>query len=200
MKIRSLKFSRFALVVLAAGLAVGATPLLAADTGLYFNTDLGANFMSDIKLNNNNGGGKVSMDAGLRWDLALGYAFKVADQVTVGPEIETGLLYNSVKAPSTADLYQVPVLGNLDLNWHLNPKWDMYFGGGAGADSWFVENSGGNVHDNTDFAWDAQGGIRYNLNSHNAIGLGYKYLGFKPNFAATPVGNHAIFASYTLSF
>lgn len=208
MKIRSLKISRFAILICSASLVVGATSLYAGDGssgGLYFNTDVGVNLMDNLTIPS---GGSISLNPGLRWDVSMGYAFKLSDHLTLGPELETGILYNSLNqatlgglsAPVSGDYLQVPLLANAVLNWHFSPHWVAYAGAGGGFDLSSISSSASPmIGSETDGAWQVMAGIRYKFGSSSALGLGYKYLAFTPSGLNT-VGNNSIMASYTLNF
>jgi opacity protein-like surface antigen len=205
----TLKTPRFAPLIASACLLVGAPLLHAGDAssgGLYMNTDAGVNLMDDLVVP---GVGKISLDPGLRWDISMGYAFKIADKLTLGPELETGILYNSMDQatplggpshPASGDYYQVPVLGNVVLNWHFNPHWVAYAGAGAGCDLSITDTAAASqIASETDFAWQVEAGIRYKFGGSSALGLGYKHLAFTPSGLNT-VGNNSIIASYTINF
>jgi opacity protein-like surface antigen len=194
-------------------MVVLATSLPAQDDkigGLYFNTDAGVNFMNNLVAP---GVLSISLDTGLRWDVSMGYAFKIADRLTLGPEMETGILYNSLNqatppggssSPVSGEYLQVPILANLVANWHFNSHWVAYAGAGAGYNLSTMSVTSVSGIDTSvfaseaDFAWQGIAGIRYKFGS-SALGLGYKYLAFTPNGLNT-VGNSSILASYTLSF
>lgn len=197
MKISSCKFTRTALMLGSASLILGAPSLLAQDassglkTGLYLTPDAGVNLLSASS------SGAPSFDPGLRLDLSTGYAIKLADQVTLAPELEVGYLYNTwSKQGASGHVSQVPVLGNIILNYQFTPNWTIYGGGGAGCD--YADASGGNLNE-TDFAWQGEAGIRYAFGS-SEIGVGYKYLGFETSHGNTRIDNNAIMASYTFHF
>lgn len=197
-----------------ASLVLGATSLLAQDTssglksGLYLSTDAGLNLADNLTMSE----GSISLSPGLRWDVSMGYAFKLSDRFSLDPEMEVGILYNSLDTASaggqgasvSGSLTQVPVLANAVLNWQFNPHWVAYAGGGAGYDysSLNVSSVGGigigATGSESDFAWQGMAGIRYMFGS-SELGLGYKYLAVKLSGLQT-VGNNAIMVSYTFHF
>jgi opacity protein-like surface antigen len=208
MKLKSCTAIRTGVLLGSASLALAATPLLADDshtTGLYLGTDVGLNLADDLVVP---GFGSISLDPGVRWDVTMGYAFKLADQLTLAPEVEVGLMYNSYdkatefgvgSAPISGDLLQVPIVANLILNWHFSDNWVAYGGGGAGYDYFETDNNDiGLSSSESDFAWQGEAGIKYKFGA-SELGLGYKYLASQPSGLQT-VGNSAILVSYTLHF
>ncbi len=213
-KTGSSKVARLGLMLGCAGLTFGATSLRAQDVnlrGFYMATDAGVNIVDDVTLTaTGKNGGSVSLGTGVRWDVSMGYDFKLSDQLSLAPELEVGLMYNpldtytstSGKSSSISGQFiQVPVMANAILNWQFAPNWVAYGGAGAGMDYSIlnVSSSGSSgIASEADFAWQGMVGIRYAFGS-SEIGLGYKYLSVKPNGVQT-VGNSAIMASYTLHF
>jgi opacity protein-like surface antigen len=211
MKRQISKVSRITLMVGSAGLLLGGTSLHAQDVGLrgfYVSTDAGVNLVNNLTID----AGSVSLNPGLRWDASVGYAIKLTDQLSLAPELEVGILYNSLNSASadgasasvSGNFTQVPVLANAILNYEFSPNWVVYGGGAAGYDycSLNVSTVGANEVDATgsesDFAWQGLAGIRYKFGS-GEIGLGYKYLAVTPSGLHT-VGSNAILASYTFLF
>jgi len=193
-----------ATLVLGSALVLGATSLLAQNassgalsapapglrSGFYLGADAGVNLLQISGTESS-----VTADSGLRLDLTTGYAFKLTDHVTLAPELEVGYIENTFKSADsshTRELDQVPVLGNVLLNWELTPNWTLYGGGGAGVDSYSVSSS------DTVFAWQGEAGIRYAFGS-SEIGVGYKYLGFETSDHVN-IDNHSILASFTYHF
>ncbi len=212
-----------------ASLALSATSLLAADadssgmvvpppelrSGVYLGTEVGLNLADDLTGSGHTFLGpttaSVSFSPGVRWDLSLGYAIKLADQLTLGPEVEVGILYNpldsvsgraagvSVSKSISGYLIQVPVMGNAVLRWQFSPGWVLYGGGGAGYDYCVLGvNNDDHIGHEGDFAWQAMVGLKYAFGP-SEVGLGYKYLAVQPSGAKT-VGNNSIMLSYTVHF
>jgi hypothetical protein len=212
-KIGSGKVARLGLMLGCAGLTFGATSLRAQDVnlrGFYMATDAGVNIADNLVVPT----GSISLGTGVRWDVSMGYDFKLSDQFSLAPELEVGLMYNPLdtatpnggkSVSASGQFIQVPVMANGILNWNFSPNWVAYAGAGAGIDEDVlnVSSVGGNsttglTGNECDFAWQGMVGIRYAFGS-SEIGLGYKYLSVKPNGVQT-VGNSAIMASYTLHF
>lgn len=222
MKTKSRKVTRTALLLGSASLALGATSILAADdssggmvvpppglrSGVYFATDAGVNLADDLTVSRNS----VSLSPGVRWDVSMGYAIKLADQLTLAPELEVGIIYNALdsasagrKSASVSGSYiQVPVMANAVLNWQFCPSWVLYAGAGAGYDYSYLDVTGVNGRGidasggESDFAWQGMAGIKYAFGS-SEVGLGYKYLAVQPSGLDT-IGNNTFTLSYTLHF
>jgi len=180
-----------AFVLGSAGLVLGAAPLLAddaSDGGLYLSTDAGVN-LANLSV----GSASVSLDTGYRIDLAAGYGIKLSDQFTLAPELEVGFLGNSIVG---FDFYQVPVLGKGILSYKINDAFSVYAGGGAGYES-LITSWYGLLGDTENVAWQVEGGLKYKF-GRSELGLGYKYLDFKP--AGFELSNNSILLSYTLHF
>ena len=164
-------------------------------------TEVGLNLVDDLTQTINTSAGSVSgsisLSPGVRWDLSMGYAIKLADQVTLGPELEAGIMYNALDTASArvtkahrersvgGYFIQVPLMANAVLRWQFSPGWVFYGGGGAGYDYNFlgVDNVAGigvNLnHNEGDFAWQGMAGIKYAFGA-SEVGLGYKYLAIQP--------------------
>lgn len=222
MKTSSYNVTRIALLLGSASLALGANPLLAADdssaglvapppelrSGLYMATEAGVNLADDLTVARDS----IKLSPGVRWDLSMGYAVKLSDQVTLAPEVEVGIIYNALDSISAGRLgasisgsyVQVPVMANAVLNWQFSPNWVLYAGAGAGYDYNNLDITGVNGNGvevtggESDFAWQGMAGIKYAFGS-SELGLGYKYLAVQPSGLDT-VGNNAFLLSYTLHF
>ena len=208
-KIQSSNAVYAALALSCAGLGITVNRVCADDTlsGFYASTEAGLNLTSDLRAPSVS----ISLRPGVRGDASLGYAWKLTDEISVGPEIGAGLLYNSLdqaKAQGQSisvggSLMDVPLLAHAVLHWQFQPRWGMYAGVGAGCafSSLHVDSSGGDYGLNgtdVDFAWQAMTGIRYRFGP-NEIGLGYEYFSFHRAGVQT-VGNNTILASYTFNF
>ena len=186
-------------------------------SGGYIGVDAGVNVVSDFKHSGRGFDYGISLEPGIRFDIQGGYAFKLADTVTFGLELETGYLYNTLERAHvrvgkftasgevSGDYFQVPLLVNGKLNWQFAPGWVAYGGGGVGVDFLLLDTPGvlassnvSTIGSETDFAWQALGGIHYSFGNHE-LGVGYKYLAVKPQGLSTQ-GNHGILLTYAFHF
>lgn len=197
--------------ILRVGLVVGAlcvwscTQGTAADSGPYYvSVGAGVNIVGDVDFK---GGGSFEFDPGLRVSLAGGYRF----MPMISAEIETGFIYNDVKDAGDTSLSHVPLLANVVFRFENPTHFVPFVGVGAGGIASFltIDDIISKDHD-TDvvFAWQVQAGVHYQINDHMSAGITYKYLGAdNPQFDVgggtvrfNPVQNHAIMASFKLSF
>src|SRR5580698_5355440 len=161
-----------ALVLGSAGLIFGAASAHAQRSGLYLDGDVGVNLADDLV--SSDGLGSVSLNPGVRGDLALGYGFGLLGRVSLGPELEAGVIYNSFGNGSAnghsssggGDLVQVPVLVNLVVGCRVWDRWSVYGGLGAGAEYGNVSVSSGSPLSGLagrqgGFDWQAKLGVQY---------------------------------------
>lgn len=214
MKTSTHNIKRMLLALGTVSLALGTTSLLAADadyggmtgsstglqSGSYIATDLGLNLASDLTVPFV---GSISLSPGVRWDISTGYAFKLADQLTLAPEVELGIIYNPLDKATgggsvSGSYVQVPVMADGVLNWQFSPHWVVYAGGGAGVDYSSLDISGAGTGRESDFAWQGLAGIRYGFGP-GEIGLGYKYLAVKPSGMET-IGNNTVLVTLMFHF
>lgn len=180
-------------------------------SGPYVTTDAGVNLAEKLKGRGDLTGLSASFSPGVRWDLSTGYAFKLADALTLAAELQVGIIYNSfdrasynapgfsISAPIDGNFLQVPLLFNAIVNYEVLHNWVIYAGGGVGVNFVFDNISGSDViGDESDFAWQGFGGIKYEF-GRSDLGVGYKYLGFQPSGAKT-LGNNDILVSYGFHF
>lgn len=185
--------------------------------GFYANAGVGVNIMQDITASAGGATGRLSTDVGERITLNVGYMVPLACKTSIGLEFETGALVNTLDKDtvtsggitSTADLngyyYQLPFLVNGVLVCHAVPKWAFYVGvGGGGVYSRLHvhEINGFDVDQNsdeTDGAFQAMAGARYEILPNQEVGIAYKYLAVFVNDTDT-VHNHAVMATYTFHF
>lgn len=170
MKLNVLKNSQLAVIGGLAMLAVCATTAKAdgAQTGFYLSGDSGLNELEQFH--------HISTEPGLRFDLDAGYGFSLAPQLTLGAELETGFIYNNLRIKKTGgEDDQIPLLGNLVLNYHLG-KFVPYVGAGIGGDYSALSAGEKANYSNVDPAIQAEAGVRYEVCDHFEVGLGYKYL------------------------
>jgi opacity protein-like surface antigen len=152
--------------------------------------------------------GSLSFHPGIRADFSIGYAFKVSDQVSIGPDLDVGVIYNEMdtfteygvgSGSLSGHLVQIPILANVVLNWQMSPRWFGYVGVGLGMDHYSVQDSDNvEVFSESRFAWQAQTGLRFRIGS-GLLDFGYKYLSITPT-GAQRLGNNSLLASYTWQF
>jgi len=156
--------------------------------GPYFRTEVGPTFYQDGTLNKFGGSVRkdVEFDTGFTFDAAIGYAFNKY----LATDFEFGFIgadINSVKGFFVYDnttLYNAPFLANITFSYPI-PRTIVtpYIGGGVGGSLTVFDTDGfGNstdavFGDDTDFvfAWQAFAGLRFDLNKHMSLGLGYKF-------------------------
>ncbi len=206
------KATRGALALSSVGLIASAVTLHAGDniSGFYVGADAGINFESDLTYTGSGIPYQLSVQTGVRADATVGYAIKLTDHLTIGPEVEGGVIYNTINQLSsgignfsgTGSITQIPVMGNAVLKWHFCRHWIAYGGAGAGYDYNTLEfNSApyfNEKNNESDFAWQVMGGVKYKL-GRNELGVGYTYFAYTPS-GFKSVGNNTIFVSYTFDF
>jgi opacity protein-like surface antigen len=219
-----IKKSKLAVVAGCALWAACATTMQAdVVPGFYMNADTGVNLMTGIRGQFEPGGGpgnNIKLDPGTRFGLEVGYGFKLADQLTLGVEAESGFIWNGGQSYSSdgfgtelgGNLYQVPILANVIGSYHFG-KFTAYVGAGGGfdyisANVWSVAN-GPVVAAGQDFGPAVQGiaGLKYALSDKMELGLGYKYLtAFSEKLSGqlqdrlSEVNNHSISLTFTYHF
>ncbi len=178
-------------------------------SGLYFSTDLGLNSADDLASSD----ASISLSSGYRLDLSMGYAFKLSEQVTLSPEFDLAVLYNSLdsitlpsgeSASVSGSFTQVPLMANAVFNWQFVPHWVAYAGAGFGYD--YMNLSTDSVAGNDLYldssesasAWQAMAGVRYKFGS-TGLGLAYKYLSTTPE-GMQAVGNNAVMLTFIANF
>jgi OmpA-OmpF porin, OOP family len=184
--------------------------------GYYVKADLGPSFMQSIHYKN--APGHIDVDPGIRGDLIFGVNF---NRFLAG-EFELGSLANSLDTSSgqisaiayDANLYQVPILGNLIFKVPLGAGVTPYIGAGAGGvvSSLYLRTVGHYWAYDTDFNFAFQGmaGVDFAINPKMTVGVGYKFLGtleqtwFGDNPALTVhadnLYSHTVLASFTFKF
>jgi opacity protein-like surface antigen len=161
--------------------------------GLYFRGGIGPEIahQTDVKdFFGPTSGIRVKYDPGLRISAAGGYQFCKY----FSAELESGILYNSIKSitgsPSPdASVANVPLLANAVFHIPLESNFVPYCGFGFGGSSSVLtidhatirDGSGINRSldgDDSDFVWAAQAfaGFRYEFNDRMGVGFGYKFL------------------------
>src|SRR6266404_329176 len=137
------------------------------DPGLYFRGGIGPALADETDINEFLGpvsGVKVKYDPGVRVSVAGGYQFCRFFSV----ELETGVIYNSIKSISTspdtdASLAQVPLMANAVFHIPLESRFVPYCGFGVGGSSSVLDINratvrGVSLHgDADDVVWALQG-------------------------------------------
>lgn len=162
-----------------------ALPASAADTGLYFNADAGANWAMDADISVSGGGsGDLKTDIGFRFSAGVGYNLNK----NWGVEFDTGYVWNTIdKAKAIgaslsgdSSFSHTPFMINVVYRYQLGAKFETYIGGGAGG-VYSVLNidEPGSSDDDGDvvFGWQAIAGVRYIISETMSVGVGYKYMG-----------------------
>jgi opacity protein-like surface antigen len=173
-------------------LVCSVTPARAQHSGPYVKAELGPTITEDVKIHEFLGipaGTKIEFDPGFRF--AIGGGFNFSDVVAIGGE--TGVSYNYVDhingAISEGDtaIGNVPLMANITFKIPTRSIVTPYVGAGAGI-SWafidadIVSNQPGNtfvLHGSDSdavFAWQAFGGLKFEINPQMSVGIGYKYL------------------------
>lgn len=162
------------------------------------------NFLSD-----HSSGGLASIAIG--W----GELFKLNEQVSLRAEIEgqfrdTGRLvtgsFPGPPGPPTF-FYQThagthALFGNLWLDWRVGGPFTLFVGGGIGA-AWHDVSTNDTVVSgsgiSTDFAWQAGGGIAYDLSKHFQLVFGVRYVDLgKSDTRLSTIGGGLDAGNYTL--
>lgn len=238
------KYTRILPAIISAGLLAGASPLLAGVKGSYqpmppsttkvssggglifggyANLEAGVNIADPLKLSQPLGflvtgqpvTGQISLNTGFRVSGMFGHAFRLSDKVSLGLELEVGVIYNSLKnvtisAPGVASVstpagdgnyVQVPIMVNAIINWEFAPKWVLFGGGGAGYDLVFFSSNltPGTVGTDGQFAWQAIAGLRYCVSNRFNMGVAYKYLSVQPK-GLQQQANHGVVADFMFGF
>jgi opacity protein-like surface antigen len=163
------------------------------EAGFYWRADAGAAIPEDGHLTHLGGfpsGQTVEYDPGVALDLAGGYSFNryFSTELQVGG---TWHYINSIEGAYSDDssFGTIPILGNIVLQLPIpETRLVPYLGVGAGGaatffdtDELFFRTPGGSfsLHGGDSdfvFAWQAKGGLRFDLNEKMSLGLGYRYL------------------------
>lgn len=129
-------------------------------------------------------GSRVKFDTGFHFGLGIGR--EVTDYFRV--ELESGFNYNSLKSIDTAtassgNIYRVPVMGNIVLQYPNRTRITPVIGGGVGA-HWLAMDAqnielGSTVLDDSASTWvfgyQGYGGLRYHFNERMNLGVFYHY-------------------------
>jgi len=194
------------------------------EAGPYFRGGIGPALAHRTDVNEFSGpisGVSVKYDPGLRISLAGGYQFCAY----FSAELETGVIYNSIKSitgsPDTdASVGQVPLLVNAVFHIPVGSGFVPYFGFGAGGSSSVLDIDHASINgvalhgDEADEVWAAQGfaGFRYEFSDHMGVGFAYRFLATgEPRWDTISVGgfgkigfenarSHSFLAEFTLKF
>jgi len=203
-------------------LCLGSATAVSAPLGVRGWYELGATAAEDAKLESFFGepfsGGKVKFDPGFRGAIALGKEFSRY----VALEAEGGFHYNSIRSIGGADsdngeLYQLPVLGNLVLQFPNRTRIVPVVGGGVGAVFSILDGKNitlGNsrfsdTEETWSFAYQGYGGLMYSFRPDMALGISYHYLrndgptwdlGDGNNIKLNRLVNHSLVLTYNFRF
>jgi opacity protein-like surface antigen len=185
--------------------------------GLYGWYEGGPALVEDAKIRDFFGeavaGSRVKFDTGFHFGLGIGR--EVTDYFRV--ELESGFNYNSLKsiddaAASSGNIYRVPVLGNIVLQYPNRTRLTPVIGAGVGA-HWVALDAqnielGSTVLDDSGNTWvfgyQGYGGLRYQFNERMNVGVFYHYSvadGPSWEFDSIPSGNFKLnsLRTHTLS-
>ncbi len=139
----------------------------------------------DAFLNEPVSGNKVEFDPGVRG--AIGFGYELTRQVAL--EVEGGFHYNSISSVAgasadRADLYQVPVLGNISLHFPNRTRFVPVLGAGVGAVFSILDADNISLGSTTfssseetwSFAYQGYAGLAYHFRPDMALGFTYRYL------------------------
>jgi opacity protein-like surface antigen len=124
----------------------------------------------------------LSLDPGVRVDFAPGYNFCQY----FGVELNTGFIWNSLDGidtsagtiPVEGDLLQIPIFGNVILQYPTSIHLTPYIGAGGGG-SYIrldLDDVDGDAGDDFFAAYQFFGGVRYEIDEGMSVGLSYKYM------------------------
>ncbi len=129
-------------------------------------------------------GNRVKFDTGFHFGLGIGR--EVTDYFRV--ELESGFNYNSLKTiddatASSGNIYRVPVMGNLVLQYPNRTRITPVIGAGVGAhwvalDAQNIELGTTVLDDSANtwvFGYQGYGGLRYHFNERMNVGVFYHY-------------------------
>jgi len=170
-------------------LCLGSVTAVSAPLGVRGWYELGGTVIEDAKLesflNEPVFGSKVKFDPGFRGAIALGKELSPY----VALEAEGGFHYNSIRSIGGAssdngELYQIPVLGNLILQFPNRLRLVPFIGGGVGGvfnilDGDDISLGAGRFSGSEEtwsFAYQGYGGLMYSFRPDMALGVSYHYL------------------------
>lgn len=140
---------------------------------------------------------------GLRFDFHCGYRIKKWAAV----EVEAGVIETKLNDLAEHDLYQIPMLVNLVLNYPGEKFWP-FFNMGIGGLEWVAVPKSWSYRVPTDsdfvFAGQVSAGLRYRIQKHLELELGYKLLLVSPvHFQTARIDSsrtHSFFVAATWNF
>ena len=202
-KLKYFTASAAALVITAANLQANDEP------GFYAKVDAGGALQQKFHMN----GTRVDFNPGFRADIGFGYNFCKA----FAAEFEVGSIWNSFDkvggVPLTSnqegDFYQYPFLAKAVFKHPFQNGLTPYLGAGVGGVGATLHLKPG-IYDNSSsdiaFAYQAEAGLKYALNEHIEVGVGYKFLGthgfdfFNSTIQTDHTFSHSILASFVWNF
>lgn len=175
----------FSATLLAAGTAAAESYY---GEGLYGWYEAGPALVENAKIRDFFGedvvGNRVKFDTGFHFGLGIGR--EVTDYFRV--ELESGFNYNSVRKiddalGSSANIYRVPIMGNLVLQYPNRTGIVPVIGAGVGAhwlalDAQYIELEAAELNDSSStwvFGYQGYGGLRYQFNERMNLGVFYHY-------------------------
>lgn len=187
-----MKLTRIAVVAFTSIASLAAFDEALADSyygeGLYGWYEGGPALVEDVKIRDFFGetvdGSEVEFDTGFHFGLGIGR--EITDYFRV--ELESGFNYNSIRGitdatASSGNMYRVPVMGNLVLQYPNRTRITPVIGAGVGA-HWMVMDAqnieiGSSVVDDSASTWvfgyQGYGGLRYHFNERMNVGVFYHY-------------------------
>jgi len=170
-------------------LYLGSATAVSAPLGVRGWYELGGAVIEDARLESffdeTASGNKVKFDPGFRGAIALGKEFSRY----VALEVEGGFHYNSIRSiggssSDNGELYQVPVLGNLVLQFPNQTRLVPVIGGGVGGvfnildadDITLGASRFSDTEETWSFAYQGYAGLMYSFRPDMGLGLGYHYL------------------------
>jgi len=197
-----------------AGLAGAFAARAETDGSTFAIVGAGVNFLQDITFP---GSPSVtqSFQPGVRVDGTVGYNLYKDPNVAIAVAGEVGFIYNALddasassggSATTSGDFFQWPFLAKVMLT--IMPGSDL---------SGFISAGGGGVYsrmeldrvgstfpgfkgDETDPAFQAEGGLLYKIGDKMGVGLVYKCLMFFPGEGFDQVINHSLTAAFNMEF
>lgn len=182
----------------------------------YFNFDMGGVLQQDLIIRS--AGQSLPIDPGFGGNFSFGYNFTDA----LAAEFQTGFNESGIDTSSSqaavfsgfsADMYQIPVMGNVIFRVPIPGGLTPYVGAGYGGVSTTLETwHRGYYRSDSDFtpAYQVLAGVKVTLNHHTEVGVGYRFLATTAHtwfadsptlYTATgPTFAHYITATITVSF